>query len=277
MARVKRWVIVLLIIAVAIPVMGVVTFPVWFPAAAREALQVAGTKALGVEVKVDNIETEIFEGRGTLDGLTIANPQGFEKELFVSMGYGSFRVDLESDAQKLVIPEITIDELTVNLEEASPHNNWEVILGNIDKYVGPPDPDAAESPTGFVIERVVVTNITAEYRASVAGVLKPAVRIEIDELILEDIADDNPPEGGEIMAVLVREILRGIGRAAVGLPKTVVTGLVNGVGGVIGGVAKIIGLKKDEKKRPGTAEGEKEAKPEKAPPKEEAEGGAVPD
>jgi hypothetical protein len=111
---------VILVIALVVVVgLGV---GIWWLARSLDSLVEAaiekyGSELTGTEVAVDGVEIGVRDGSGAIDGLTIANPDGFSDGTAVSLGRGSIRVDpgtLRSDP--VVVEEILISTPRLLLE-----------------------------------------------------------------------------------------------------------------------------------------------------------------
>ena len=87
----------------------------------------AGTKALGVQVALPEVDISIFKGNVNLGGLTVANPPDYKRENAFSMDKFILDVDIATVASdKIVINEVTIDGIntsTTNFFESSCDDN----------------------------------------------------------------------------------------------------------------------------------------------------------
>ncbi len=75
----------------------------------KAGIEKYGSEAAGTSVRVESVRIELKEGRGTIRGLTVANPQGFSRESLFSLGEISLALDPASLTTDLpVIREIRI-------------------------------------------------------------------------------------------------------------------------------------------------------------------------
>lgn len=87
-----------------------------------DALVKAGIEKYGSEVthtavRVDQVQIKLTDGAGTIKGLTIANPEGFETDFIFSLGEVTTEIDLESLKQEpYIINEVTVREPQVVVE-----------------------------------------------------------------------------------------------------------------------------------------------------------------
>jgi len=75
----------------------------------KAGIEKYGSQAAGTAVRVESVRIELKEGRGTIRGLTVANPQGFSKESIFSLGEISLALDPASLTTDLpIVKEIRI-------------------------------------------------------------------------------------------------------------------------------------------------------------------------
>lgn len=78
-----------------------------------DAIEYYGTQATGTAVKVGGVDVSLSEGRATIEGLTVANPEGFQYEYAFSLG--AIAVDI--DAGSLTGEPYGIELIDVNRPE----------------------------------------------------------------------------------------------------------------------------------------------------------------
>jgi hypothetical protein len=75
------------------------------------------TKLAGVPVTIDLLEVSPLQGEGTIVGLKVANPEGYEGDYAFEMGSISFDIDIGSVlSQPLIVNELIFNAPVVNLE-----------------------------------------------------------------------------------------------------------------------------------------------------------------
>jgi len=184
MKWIKRLVILLVLVVVVVGVVGYVAIDRF----AKTGVEQGGTYAMGVETKLDGIHMGLLSGNLSMNGLSVANPEGFKSEHFLSLGDGSVAVSLGSlMGDKVEIPKLTLSDITMALEKDGGKANYEVILENLAKLSSEGD-QPAEQAQGkrFVVNELLITNV--DVRAEVIGGM--AVPIHIDEIRLTDIGSD---------------------------------------------------------------------------------------
>lgn len=62
----------------------------------KTAIEKYGTEAAGTPVRVQKVKLELREGRGTVSGLTVGNPQGFSRQPIFRLGQITVALDIRS-------------------------------------------------------------------------------------------------------------------------------------------------------------------------------------
>jgi len=185
MKWIKRFVVLLVLIVVVVGAVGYVAID----KIVKTGVEQGGTYAMGVQTKLDGIHLGLMSGNLSMNGLSVANPQGFKSEHFLSLGDGSVEVTLGSLMGDTVeIPKLTLSDIDMALEKDNGKANYEVILENLAKLSGGEDQptDDAEGKK-FVVKELLITNVNV--RAEVIGGV--AVPIYIPEIRLTDIGSDS--------------------------------------------------------------------------------------
>ena len=116
-------VFVLLVIALA-----VVIYYVFYnlDAIVKAAIEKYGSEAVHTRVNVDKVKIELTKGKGTIQGLTIANPGGFSLPFVFSLGEITTKINIDKTSQDLIV----IDLISIGAPEIFYEINAER-LGNL--------------------------------------------------------------------------------------------------------------------------------------------------
>jgi len=221
---------------IGIPVLLIVIFavsiPLWIDGAARKAIELGGTETLKVATTVDGIRLGLLEGTCRIEGLEVANPEGFKHPYFIRLGEGTVAVSIGTVFDdKIVLPKLVFDSLSMNLERVGTKTNYETILDNIEETVGEADESGGKK---IVIEELVIRNVKVIYNVSLIGVIKPGVPLHVDEIRMTNVgADGEGVSMGQMIGIVITGVLKGVGKAGTGiLPDDVTGGISKGVKGV---------------------------------------------
>ncbi len=188
MKWIKRIVVLLVLVVVLVGVIGVIAID----RLTKAGIEQGGTYAMGVETKLNSIHVGLFSGTVSLEGLSIANPEGFKAENFMSLGDGSVEVTLGSlMGDKVEVPLLTLNHINLVLEKDKGTANYQVILDHLAKMTGggdePVEDAGAEEGKKFVIKELVITDVRV--KAEVIGGM--SVPITIPEIRLTDIGTES--------------------------------------------------------------------------------------
>ena len=111
---------------------------------AEEAVVEAGEKA-GVDIGVDTVDISALGGAGSITGLTIRNPEGYQTEYAFSMDEVGLNLKVSSILFKpITLSEFVLDSPVVNLEFKGPgQNNLKEIADKFSAAYSTDDPEEA--------------------------------------------------------------------------------------------------------------------------------------
>ncbi|MEE8105890.1 MAG: hypothetical protein V3T86_10185 [Planctomycetota bacterium] len=226
----------------------------------RKVIEEGGTKALGVETKLEKLSLSIFGGTCALDELTIANPEGFSAPHFFRMDRGEAAISLASlTDDRIVAPYLRLHGIDLNMQKGDGKANYEIILDNLKKQESEPeatDPKSTETepsePTDkpgkqFVIKEVLLTDIRVKAELSLTGLVTREYDIRIKRIRLQDVGSES--KGGAIVSELWGTIMKAVLSAVLRegadiLPDVMKDGLgasLEGLKGIGGRSVKIAG------------------------------------
>lgn len=129
----------------------------------KDAIEDHGPRYTGVSVKLAKVELSPENGKGTLSGLVVGSPEGYQAESTFKLGSISVEVDPSSiTSDTIVIKSVVIDGPDITYEFGEGGSNVDVIGKNAQKAAGPPGKEtpAEEKGTGkkLIIESLIMTN-----------------------------------------------------------------------------------------------------------------------
>lgn len=215
----KRRIVYTLIVAILL-LAGAVVF-LWsnLDWIVKNAIEKFGSRATKTAVRVRSVSLKPAQGRGAIEGLTVANPPGFASRNLLSLGAISIRLAPKTvTADPVVIDDIRVTEPMVVYEMN------ESRVSNVDalkKNLGASEPAAKKRPEKksqepakrLRIRKLVVENAKVEVRGLED---KPRV-LTLKRLEMNDIGGKNgaPPEqvGKEILSEVLGQVSREVGKA----------------------------------------------------------------
>lgn len=184
----------------------------------KKAIEDGGTYALGVPTTVDDVQLGFFSGEFGLSGLTVANPEGFERESFMSLDQAAVELGMATlTSDRIEAPLLLIEGFTISLERHDRKTNYKVILENLERLQseepkGEPeqsDPGAKDGPT-LLIHEIVLRDITAHVDLVPLAGDKLKKSVTLKELRLEQVGDT-----GETLPQMIARLTTAVLQATV--------------------------------------------------------------
>ncbi len=176
----------------AVLVIGGIYFFSHLGGAVKLAIETVGTQTLGTKVTVGAVDISLAGKKGSIDGLSIANPPGFKnpdilktKSISVALGDISSKV--------VVLKNITVDGLTVAYEIGPKGTNFSTLQNNIKSSTSSSKSangsnSGGKSNVKVVIQKLKIVN--ASVIPAIAGHGKP---IPLPEIVMTNIGSKSDP------------------------------------------------------------------------------------
>ncbi len=203
--------VVLLILVIS----AVVLLFLYADHAAKAGIESGASYALGVPTKLDGADVGILSGEFAMNGLNVANPQGFDAPHFLHLGDASVAVSFASLREETIeLPHLTLNGLDLNLQRREGKSNYNVILENLKRLESGEEPsEPVEGGKKFVIKEVRITDVVAHADLLPIGGELTRVDIPIDEIILKDVGSDT--DKGVLLTDLSGVIIKAVFAAIV--------------------------------------------------------------
>ncbi len=197
----------------------------------KSAIEEIGTSATGATVSVESVKIGLTDGTGVIQGVTVANPNGFATESAFRLG----KIDVELDTSTLtddvvVVKKVVIAAPEVTYEWSSDGSNVTAIQENVARFVADLkrsaglDDDAGSGGGG-----------SGDGKAPKAGDAAPSettddgTRLIIEKLVIKEGrigVSASVLKGRTASATLPRIVLRDLGKAEGGLSSGELAGVV---------------------------------------------------
>jgi uncharacterized protein involved in outer membrane biogenesis len=183
----------------------------------KQMIEKVGSDVTQTEVRVSSVEFTLTEGRGEINGITIANPQGFSKANIFSMGKVAVAVDPGSlTGDVIVISEILIDGATLSIEQAGLNTNIKQLLDNIQSKspaTAPEPADTSGSDVRLMLEQFTFSNTKATLTTQQWG----EQSLNIPDIQMQNIGDKQTgltPEqlAGRMVESLVKQTEKAVAK-----------------------------------------------------------------
>ncbi len=99
----------------------------------EKAIETVGTETLQTSVNVSSVDIKLVEGKGQINGITIANPKGYSSNNLLSVGDIGLQIDIESlPGNVKVIKEIYVDAVQLRAEQKNiTDTNIQALIDNM--------------------------------------------------------------------------------------------------------------------------------------------------
>jgi len=219
----------------ALAVACILTTVFFFDAIASRVISRAGTRVLGVTTTVRSTHLGLLEGKSSISGLKLAEPNGFGDGSMIIVETASVTAGLSKLlGDDIVIDELAIDGVTVNLVEVKGQVNLQVVATNLTstdtKEEATPAPATKDKKSAgtVTIRQLKVTNIKVFATGDTVLVGSKPVAVTIPDILINDIGTKTPVSevAAQISTQLMNHLLVAIVEAKiVGLPQSMMSGL----------------------------------------------------
>jgi len=219
----------------ALAVACILTTVFFFDAIASRVISTAGTRVLGVTTTVRSTHLGLLEGKSSISGLKLAEPNGFGDGSMISVETASVTAGLSKLlGDDIVIDELAIDGVTVNLVEVKGQVNLQVVATNLtstdtkEEATPAPATQGDKSAGTVTIRQLKVTNIKVFATGDTVLVGSKPVAVTIPDILINDIGTKTPVSevAAQISTQLMNHLLVAIVEAKiVGLPQSMMSGL----------------------------------------------------
>ncbi|KIL99385.1 Phage-related tail protein [Paramagnetospirillum magnetotacticum MS-1] len=179
----------------------------------KKVIEDVGSQVTGVKVSVGAVKISLSEGKGSIAGLTVANPPGFSSDPAIRLGEIALALDTGSlNKNPIVVKDITVASPFVAYEMASGGSNIDAIQKNVKAFTakhGGSDAKAEPAKTAskdeekkLVIERLAITG--GQVKLAAGGIPGAEGTAKLGDIVLTNIGKDS---GGASSAQVAQKVM----------------------------------------------------------------------
>lgn len=204
---------------------GIVTFLIInINSVVKNGVEVVGSEVLGVEVGVGKVEISIFSGKGSISGLTVANPADYDSPNAFTVDDISVHVDPGSiGSDKIYIKEIIVDGASVTYEGNFLDSNIKQLQKTAETSTGGPVEEGAALK--LQIDRLLLTNTSVGVHMSF---LDQTLALTLPTLEINDLGEDEDAT----VADVINEVLVALNKSLVPLIRDSASGVTDKLKGL---------------------------------------------
>ena len=194
--------------------------------ALKVGIETAATKVLGVGVTVGDISLSLLSGTLDLNNLVINNPAGYEHPNLLELGNAHVDVGVMSLLGDTVnIEDITLDGITVVIEQKGLSNNLNVVLASLPAggaKEAKPEEEAAEGKN-LQIANLEVTNVKVKVKLLPIPGKADTVELNLAPIKMTNLGSGEKMDTAKLIGKVLSAIAKGVAKEGAGvLPKELV-------------------------------------------------------
>jgi len=175
------------------------------------AIETHGSEVTDTQVGVSKVDISLREGRGSITGLRVANPDGFEARDAFSLGDITVDIDLGSVREDpIVIDEVRIQAPVINAElTETGSSNIDELRKRVQSYASSSSGSSSNGDVKKVrIKKFVFEEGRVVVDASAIGVEKQ--EITLPEIHLENVGGSDGATPDEIAKIIVATVAKNV-------------------------------------------------------------------
>lgn len=197
--------LVIAVVLLLVVVVGGVFF--YLDSLVKSGIEVVGSEVLGTQVSVGGVALSPLSGGGSISGLTIANPEGFERDYAFELGEVALQLDVGSLTSDVIeISSIVIDSPRITYETNIRNDNIRTLLRNVGGGEASPEPATDSSPgKELLIREFRMLNPQLDVVTQIAS-----APIPLPDIVINDIGAGGGASAEEVLRMVLSRINRAI-------------------------------------------------------------------
>lgn len=194
----------------------------------KEQIEIQGSKYTEQTVKVGEVDIKLFEGFGSIRGLTVTNPEGFKQPHAISLGDITLDINIESLAnlrkkkpEAIVIDQIKIADpkafVELNQQGSTNFNQIiDAINKNLPKSSGS-EPAPEQTPSGQAEPKIKVTELTVSGVAlalDLTALGNKEHQVTLADIQLNNIGDEQGLPASQLGGEIAKQVIKAIANKA---------------------------------------------------------------
>lgn len=171
MKKIILGIVVLVVVVLVALVVGVALF---LDSGLKKGIETVGPQVAKVDVKLDGVSLSLLSGSGTIKGLVIGNPQGYQSPHAIRVGSVSLSLSPGSVfSDKIIVKSIRVEAPEIIYELGPGGNNLKKIQANLQESAGGESakstPASGASGKKLQVDEVIVTGGKVTLASSLLG------------------------------------------------------------------------------------------------------------
>ncbi|WP_029896492.1 AsmA family protein [Desulfohalovibrio reitneri] len=175
----------------------------------ERGVETVGSKTLKTAVALDGASLSLFSGSGEINGLTVANPEGFSDKSAIRLGSAAVGVDIGSIlSDTIIVEQVRITDPAILLETGDQGSNLDRLLQNAKSAApsgGQQTGEQQQSGKKVIIRDLRITGAQATLALRALG--ERSATVNLPEIHLTNIGED---KGGASPAEVLSQIMAAV-------------------------------------------------------------------
>ena len=179
--------------------------------ALKTGVESAGTSAMKVNVKLDDISLSMLAGKLKMNNLVVDNPEGYENPTFLELG--NAYIDLKTTSllsDTIEIETMQFDNITLTIEQKGLTNNLKEILANLPKSEPTEDKSEEKSGKNLLIKQLDINGVTVKAKLLPVPGRADNLTFELAPIHMENIGSKEDINTPELVSKILLAIAGGI-------------------------------------------------------------------
>lgn len=226
--KAKKIVGTILVVLLLLVLVVVLAVNIFGNRALKLAVQTGASKALGVNVQVQDITLAVFAGKLSINGLQIDNPKDYANPHLLTVGNAFVAVNVKSLLTDIIeIERIQLDNIALTIEQKGLTNNLQEILNNLPKTTSPQPPQEKQvGGKNLKIKQLQINSAQVNVKLLPIPGRADTVTLKLAPITLENLGTDQPMDVAMLTGVVLKSLAGGIAQQGKELlPVDMVSGL----------------------------------------------------
>jgi hypothetical protein len=214
---------------------------------AKSAIQTVGSRVLLTQVEVGSVNIQPLQGKVTISGLKVYNPEGFQSPTAIEIGTAEINASFSAlRANPMKIDAILIEEPVLNFELGINGNNLYTLQKNASFSLGSSESNSEAKEKNVVIAVLQITKPKLKVVPPVSTEGVQALELPMTDIIIKNIGSESKPaEMGAVLTEVLAKVIAslpvidgGMVRDAAQQAEGAVEGAVEGAAEAVDGAVK---------------------------------------
>jgi hypothetical protein len=181
----------------------------------KKGIESVGPQVTQTSVALDSVNLSPLSGSGSLKGLIIGNPEGFDGDHLFKLGQIDVSVDKSSIFSDTVIVEkIHILAPDISYEKTLSSSNIKELQNNIEAFTGPKAETPADAPADTPSKKLIIKELIIEDGKIFVGGFGVGQTVPLPRIEMTNLGEEGTSANvGEVLNEVLRKVIGSVGPA----------------------------------------------------------------